>query len=137
MRLVATNGVFDILHRGHCEFLRQARNYGDSLVVGLNSDASVRVLKGLSRPINSQTNRKFVLESLEAVSRVEIFDEVRATEFLKKWRPDVYCKAGYSLETMDVSELAILKGIGTEIVFLPVTEGLSTTTILEKLNREP
>lgn len=132
--LVATNGVFDCLHRGHCLALRQARAFGDALIVGINSDRSVGILKP-GRPIHNEQDRKFVLESLAAVSHVEIFDDVRATAFLKKWKPDVYCKSGYTIETLDPEERAALEEMGTRIVFLPLVPNLSTTAILEKLKR--
>lgn len=140
MIVVATNGVWDLVHRGHCQFLQQAKamaGYGGVLVVGVNSDASVRQLgKGPERPINSEFDRLFVIKSLACVNHAVIFNGVRATEFLKEWRPQIYVKANsYSLETLDADERRVLEGMGTEIRFLPMTEGLSTTAILEKINR--
>lgn len=133
--IVATNGCFDILHSAHCRFINQARKLGTKLVVGLNSDRSVAALKGPGRPINTAEDRKYVLLCLESVNQVEIFDEVRATEFLRRLKPDIYVKSSqYSLETLDPYEREVLEQCGAKIVFLPHAEGMSTTSVLERLN---
>jgi len=133
-KLVATNGCFDVIHRGHVEYLRQSKNLGDILLVGLNSDESVRLLKGDGRPINSQEDRAVVLSAFEFVDYIHIFNEERATNFLKLAAPDIYSKAGdYSLETLDKSEKRMLDLHGSEIVFLPLVEGRSSTGIIERL----
>lgn len=133
-KVVATNGCFDILHAGHISMLEAAAAFGDLLVVGLNGDASVRKLKGPKRPINHEQNRKKVLEALRCVSHVHIFDDERATMFLKVARPHVYVKAGdYSLETMDKGEREVLESMGTQILFTSMIPDLSTTKIIQSL----
>ncbi|MAH50977.1 ADP-heptose synthase [Candidatus Pacearchaeota archaeon] len=134
-KLVATNGCFDVVHRGHVEYLRQAKELGDILLVGLNSDESIKLLKGENRPINDQEDRAVVLSAFEFVDYIYIFNEKRASNFLKLARPDVYCKAGdYSLETLDESEKCMLNLCGTEVVFLPLVEGRSSTKTIERLS---
>lgn len=131
--VVATNGCFDILHPGHIEYLEEAKRQGDYLVVGVNSDASVRQLKGEGRPINSQADRARVIAALEAVDIVYIFDEVRATEFLKLVRPTVWAKGGdYTMETLDKSERDAVLEMGGIIQLIPPVPGKSTTAILAK-----
>ncbi len=134
---VVTNGCFDIIHSGHVEFLWKAKSLGDVLIVGLNGDESVRMLKGESRPINNEEDRAKVLSAFWFVDYVYIFKEKRATEFLKLARPTIYVKAGdYSLDTLDVSEKCALKLCGAEIKLLPFIEGKSTTRALESINNE-
>src|SRR5216110_849402 len=93
-KLVATNGCFDLLHLGHVTYLESARNQGDALLIGVNSDASVRELKGPNRPVNNENDRAAVLAALEAVDGVFIFPEKRATSFLALAKPDIYVKGG-------------------------------------------
>lgn len=134
-RVVATNGCFDILHAGHISLLNAARAQGTDLVVGLNSDTSVRNLKGEGRPIHKQGERKIVLEALRSVSHVHIFDEDDCTRFLIASRPDVYIKAGdYSLETLNPKEREVLEKLGTRIVFATYLTGLSTSEAIRKLD---
>ena len=136
-RLVVTNGCFDIIHSGHVEFLAEARRLGDALVVGLNGDESVEKLKGKGRPINSAEDRAKVLAGFFFVNFIYIFEEERATEFLKLAKPEVYTKAGdYTLESLVWEEKQVLESEGTEIVFLPFVDGKSTTKTLELLNNE-
>lgn len=133
--IVATNGCFDILHVGHIRLLEEARKLGDYVVVGLNSDASVRELKGSGRPINPQEHRKEVLRALRWVDVVSIFHTRRADGFLKCLRPDVYIKAGdYTMETLDPVEREALMSMGTKIHFAPYVGGVSTTAILGRTN---
>jgi len=129
--LVFTNGCFDILHRGHAEYLAFARSQGDALCVGLNSDASVRRSKGPSRPVNGQEDRAFVLGSLRAVDFVVIFDEDEPKELIGKILPKVLVKgkdwAHY------VSGRDIVESHGGRVVLAEMVEGRSTTGMIERL----
>jgi rfaE bifunctional protein nucleotidyltransferase chain/domain len=130
--LVATNGCFDVIHAGHVTYLEAARDLGSHLVVGINSDASVKELKGPSRPVNCAEDRALVVAALRCVSYVVIFDSVRATEFLKAIRPHVYVKGGdYTIETLNVEERTALEKMKTKIEFVPLLQGRSTTQILK------
>ena len=133
--LVFTNGVFDILHRGHVTYLAQARARGASLVLGLNSDASARGLgKAPGRPLNNEGDRAMVLAALESVSLVTLFDEAMPLELLKLVRPDLYVKGGdYDIETL--AETALVRGWGGEAIALPFVEGYSTTALVERIRR--
>ena len=129
--LVVTNGCFDLLHRGHCELLNAAAELGDCLLVLLNSDASVRSLKGAARPVNEQAARAYVLASLAAVDRVVVFGTLRCDGDLLALAPDVYVKAGdYTLDTLDPGEREALEKVGAQVVFLPLVPGYSTTETL-------
>ena len=131
--IVVTNGCFDILHAGHVTYLEKARSHGTSLIVGLNSDASVRILKGEGRPINKEQDRARVLAALECVDRVVIFPEPRATNFLKISRPHIYVKGGdYTLETLYPPEREAVEAWGGKVVFIPLIEGLSTTATISR-----
>lgn len=128
-RVVFTNGCFDILHRGHVEYLAFARELGDRLVVGLNSDRSVRVLKGEGRPINSVEDRAIVLAALESVSAVVVFDQDTPSELIRRLVPDVLVKGGdYSIE--GVVGAAEVQEAGGRVVLAPLVPGLSTTNLL-------
>jgi D-beta-D-heptose 7-phosphate kinase / D-beta-D-heptose 1-phosphate adenosyltransferase len=127
--LVFTNGCFDILHVGHIQYLEQSKNLGDRLVVGLNSDASVRRLKGPSRPVNSQADRKRMLEALRCVDEVVIFDEDTPYDLIVSLQPDIVTKGGDYLPQNVV-------GCGlAKVVVLPYVDGKSTTRILNYENR--
>jgi rfaE bifunctional protein nucleotidyltransferase chain/domain len=133
--IVATNGCFDILHVGHIRMIEEARHFGDFVVVGLNSDASVRRLKGDGRPVNPQEHRREVLRALRWVDVVTIFHTPTADGFLRCCKPDVYVKAGdYSFDTMNPLEKQALQEMGTKIHFTPYVGGISTTNILGRLN---
>ena len=133
-RLVFTNGCFDLLHAGHVRYLQQARELGDALAVGLNSDRSVRELKGEERPINPQDDRAEVLAALGCVDYVVIFDGKRATDVLRTVRPHLYAKGGdYTPDSLDPEERGALSAAGTEIKILPLVPGRSTTTVVERL----
>ena len=133
-RLVFTNGCFDLLHVGHVRYLQGARALGDALAVGLNADASVRVLKGPDRPLNGAGDRAEVLAALACVDYVTIFDEPRATCLLAAVRPQVYVKGGdYRLETLNAEERDALEAAGSEIRFVPMVPGRSTTGLLERM----
>ncbi len=133
-RFVWTNGCFDILHRGHVDYLKKAKMLGDYLVIGLNSDESVRQLKGKGRPINSEKNRAMVLSSLEYVDAIVIFPETNVCNCLKKLKPDVYVKAGdYDLEGMNKDEKNVHQSYGGEFKFIPIIYDDSTTKIIDKI----
>ena len=133
-RLVVTNGCFDLVHRGHASYLIEAAKLGDELLVLINSDASVRSLKGESRPVVSEVDRAYLLAALESVSKVVIFDSSRCDKELAALQPDIYAKAGdYTLETLDPCEKEALLNCGTKIVFMPFVDGFSTTNIVEKI----
>jgi len=129
--LVFTNGCFDILHRGHADYLAFARSQGDSLVVGLNSDASVRRAKGPTRPINSEDDRAFVLGSLRAVDFVVIFDEDEPRDLIAKILPDVLVKGKDWAHF--VSGRDIVEANGGRVVLAEMVEGRSTTATIERL----
>jgi D-beta-D-heptose 7-phosphate kinase/D-beta-D-heptose 1-phosphate adenosyltransferase len=125
MRVVFTNGCFDILHRGHIEYLKQSRSLGDFLVVGVNSDASVRRLKGDSRPFNTEANRVAVLEALRCVDKVVVFDADTPYKIIQEICPSIITKGGdYVADDVVGSDLA-------RVVILPYLDGYSTTRILD------
>ena len=131
-RVVFTNGVFDLLHPGHVDVLVGARNRGSALIVGINSDASVRRLKGSDRPVRSEADRAYVLAAIEAVDVACIFDEDTPLELVRALRPDMIVKGGdYSPET--VVGAADVRSWGGECVIIPLTPGHSTTSIIERL----
>ena len=135
-KLVVTNGCFDLLHLGHVTYLESARNNGDALLIGLNSDEAVRQLKGPTRPINAEADRAGVLAALESVDGVCIFQEKRATRFLGHAQPDIYVKGGdYTLETLDQEERRTVEQAGGRIVIIPFVPGKSTTATLEKISK--
>jgi len=133
-RLVLTNGVFDLLHPGHLYSLAAARALGDALFVAINSDVSVRALKGPTRPILSETQRAYALGALACVDGIVIFNTERLTAEIRALAPDIYAKAGdYTLETLNGEERAELEHCGAAIHFLPFLEGFSTTTLIRKI----
>ncbi len=133
-RLVVTNGCFDILHAGHVTYLAAARALGDALLVGLNSDASVRALKGAGRPVNSEEDRATVLAALAAVDGVCVFEEVDALRLLAEVKPDSYAKGGdYTIDTINQPERRLVEGFGGKVVILPGVPGRSTTNVLAKI----
>jgi D-beta-D-heptose 7-phosphate kinase/D-beta-D-heptose 1-phosphate adenosyltransferase len=131
-KVVWTNGCFDIFHVGHYEYLRFAKRQGDLLIVGLNSDASVRRLKGLNRPITSESERGRILAALDVVGAVVVFDEDTPVEAIKAIRPDVLVKGGDYREDQVVGA-DIVKEYGGRIALAPVVEGASTTSIVERI----
>ncbi len=134
-RIVFTNGCFDILHAGHVRYLMQARSLGDCLVLGLNTDASVRRLKGETRPVNRELDRAEVVGALAAVDYVVLFDEPTAEALVEKVRPAVYAKGGdYTRETLP--EAKIVERYGGEVHFIGLVPGRSTTKIIERINRK-
>jgi len=132
-RLVFTNGCFDLLHVGHVRYLQAARALGDALVVAVNGDASVRTLKGPTRPVNPEQDRAEVLAALACVDAVTIFHEERVSDLVRAIRPHLYAKGGdYTVESLDAGERAALEEVGAEIRLLPLVPGKSTTRILER-----
>ena len=131
--VVFTNGVFDILHRGHVSYLAQARALGASLLIGLNSDASARLLgKGPQRPLNNELDRACVLAALESVSLVTLFDEPTPVELLKLVQPQLYVKGGdYDIETLE--ETQWVRRWGGDARALPFVDGYSTTALVERI----
>jgi rfaE bifunctional protein nucleotidyltransferase chain/domain len=133
-KLVVTNGCFDLLHVGHVTYLEIGRNYGDALLVGLNSDAAVRELKGPTRPVTCEEDRAGVLAALQSVDGVCIFNEKRATRFLAHVQPDVYIKGGdYTLETLDPDERGAVEAVDAKIFIIPFVPSKSTTATLAKI----
>ena len=125
--VVFTNGCFDLLHRGHVEMLRASKALGEHLVVGLNTDASVKRLKGDTRPINNETDRKVVLESLDFVDEVILFDEDTPQQLIERIRPDIITKGGdYTIDTVVGNELA-------KVVIIPTVENQSTTNTIKRI----
>lgn len=131
-KIVFTNGCFDILHRGHLLYLKEARSLGDLLFVGLNSDQSIKRLKGESRPINSELDRKLMLESLRFVDCVEIFEEDTPLELIIEVSPDVLVKGG-DWRPSDIVGSEFVLSKGGEVRSLSFVEGHSTTSIIEKI----
>jgi rfaE bifunctional protein nucleotidyltransferase chain/domain len=131
--VVFTNGVFDILHRGHVTYLAQARALGASLVIGLNSDVSARSLgKGPDRPLNAEADRACVLAALESVSLVALFDESTPVELLKLVRPQIYVKGGdYDIEALE--ETRWVRSWGGEAHALGFVSGYSTTALVQRI----
>jgi D-beta-D-heptose 7-phosphate kinase/D-beta-D-heptose 1-phosphate adenosyltransferase len=131
-RIVMTGGCFDILHRGHITFLNAAKALGDVLVVGLNSDAGVRRLKGAGRPINDLEDRAHVLAALSAVDHIVPFDETTPAELVYAVRPDVFVKGGdYTLERMP--EASVVQALGGVVRILPYVSDRSTSSIIERV----
>jgi rfaE bifunctional protein nucleotidyltransferase chain/domain len=136
-KLVVSNGCFDLLHLGHVTYLEAAREKGDALLVGINSDDGVRQLKGPDRPLNSESDRAAVIAALGSVDAVCIFPGRTASRFLEVARPDIYTKGGdYTLETLNQEERSIVEGAGGKIVILPIVAGKSTTNLIERMSRD-
>ncbi|HMJ16854.1 MAG TPA: D-glycero-beta-D-manno-heptose 1-phosphate adenylyltransferase [Gemmatimonadaceae bacterium] len=131
-RIAFTNGVFDLLHPGHIDLLLAARGTADALVVGVNSDDSVRRLKGPGRPVRSAAERAFVLAAVECVDLVVVFPEDTPLELVKTLKPDVIVKGGDYTEATIVGANEV-KGWGGRVVVVPLTPGQSTTAIIRKL----
>jgi D-glycero-beta-D-manno-heptose 1-phosphate adenylyltransferase len=131
--LVFTNGVFDVLHRGHVIYLAEARALGATLLVGVNSDVSARSLaKGPDRPLNREEDRALVLAALESVSHTVFFDESTPCELIKRCRPDVYVKGGdYDIDTLE--EARLVRSWGGRAVAIPFVNGYSTTALVQRI----
>jgi D-beta-D-heptose 7-phosphate kinase/D-beta-D-heptose 1-phosphate adenosyltransferase len=134
-RIVFTNGCFDIIHSGHIQYLNRAKSLGDILVVGVNSDGSVKRLKGQSRPINSLDDRIQVLAALSCIDYVASFDEDTPWKLINALRPDVFVKGGdYSLHTLP--EAPLVEALGGKVQILPYIEDHSTTSIIERIRSQ-
>lgn len=131
-RVVFTNGCFDILHVGHIDYLARAKRLGDILVVGLNSDRSVRALKGPSRPINRERDRALVLAGLECVDLVTIFDEDTPEKLIRSIAPDVLAKGG-DWKIGDIVGADFVRSRGGKVVSLPFVAGFSTSALIKKM----
>lgn len=131
-KVVFTNGCFDIVHRGHISYLNEAKALGDLLVVGVNSDKSVKRLKGEERPINNESDRKFLLENLKAVDHVVIFEEDTPLELIKLIMPDVLVKGGDWEPEQIVGSDVVLQN-GGQVLSLNFVDGFSTTNIIDKI----
>ena len=133
--VVVTNGCFDILHVGHVRYLQKTKTFADYLIVLLNSDKSVRAIKGENRPINNENDRAEILCALSCVDYVVMFDETSPRNLLDEIKPDVYTKgADYTMETLPDAD--IMRKNGTRVEFIEFVEGKSTTGIINKVNSE-
>lgn len=131
-RIITTNGCFDLLHVGHLQFLSQARTYGDLLIVGVNSDASVRRLKGCGRPIVPEVERAALLAALRPVDRVIVFDDLLPSELLALIRPDIHCKAGdYTADGLPEAQIVCCNG--GEVRILPLADGYSSSRLVQQI----
>lgn len=131
--VVFTNGCFDILHAGHVRFLQRARQFGMKLIVAVNSDESVRKLKGDARPVNKLEDRLDVLAALTCVDAVTWFERTDVCELLRMLAPHCWVKAGYTMQTLDANEVREAKANGTAIVLLEKFGDHSTTGIIERM----
>lgn len=132
-KIVFTNGCFDILHKGHVSYLNEAKKQGEILVVGLNSDSSVKRLKGSERPINNEADRKFVMENLKAVDYVFIFTEDTPLNLIKSIKPNVLVKGGdWEVDQIVGSDFVISNG--GQVFSLNFVDGYSTTNVINKIN---
>lgn len=133
-KIVFTNGCFDILHAGHVRYLTAAKSFGDILILGLNSDESVKILKGANRPINNEKDRAEVLLGLKAVDYVVIFGERTAEKLISEVRPDVYVKGGdYTIDK--IPEAKIVQSYGGRVELVQFLAGHSTTNIIKAINK--
>ena len=134
---VLTNGVFDLLHRGHIAYLAEARQLGDRLIVAINSDASARILdKGPDRPMNREGDRAFQIAALESVDTVVIFGEPTPIALLSRLRPAVYVKGG-DYDMNKLAESALVRSWGGHAVALPFVDGFSTTSLMDRIRAAP
>ena len=134
-KIVFTNGCFDIIHSGHCKYLNEAKKIGDILIVGLNSDASIKRIKGETRPINDENNRAFVLTSLRSVDYVVLFDEDTPYNLINTIVPNVLVK-GSDYDVKDIVGADIVIQNGGEVITIPLVVGLSTTNIISKIQNK-
>ena len=130
--IVFTNGCFDILHRGHVEYLAQAADLGDKLIIGLNTDASVKRLKGESRPVNDEKSRALLLSALQFVDVVVFFDEDTPYELIKQLQPDILVK-GNDYKPEEIVGYDIVTAKGGKVLTIDLVEGFSTTNIISRL----
>lgn len=134
LKIAATNGCFDILHIGHIRFLQKAKTLGDILVVGINSDDSVKKIKGNNRPINNEDHRAEILASLFCVDIVSIFNEDNALRFLETFKPDIYVK-GEEYDLENLQEAKFVRSYGGKSINVPLIPDFSTTKIIERIKK--
>lgn len=133
-KVVFVNGIFDILHPGHIQLFKFAKSLGDKLIVGINSDRATRVLKGEERPINDQENRKFILESLNNVDEVIIFDDVRTGDIVQQLKPDILVRGDdQTIEQIRRTDRIPPK---VEIKLFPMVGDFSTTNVIKRIRKE-
>lgn len=133
-KLVMTNGCFDLVHAGHVQYLKKAKALGTFLLVMLNSDESVRQLKGPTRPLCNECDRVTVLNEMECVDAVFVFNDKRVTKWLKLLKPQVWCKGGdYTIDSLDQDEVATARANGTQIEIIPIQSIISTSNILARV----
>lgn len=133
--IVTTNGCFDILHAGHVDYLSKAKQSGDILIVGINTDHSVRKIKGPSRPINNEVDRALLVAALVCVDYTFLFNEETPVDFLEKISPDVHVKGGdYTSETLP--EAKTVEKLGAQLKFISLTWGKSTTELIQRIQQE-
>jgi rfaE bifunctional protein nucleotidyltransferase chain/domain len=133
-KVVFTNGCFDILHKGHVHLLKRAKKLGDILIVGLNSDSSVKRIKGEKRPIFSVRDRAFVLSSIDVVDYIVIFNEDTPLKVIKAIEPDVLVK-GADWDKNSIVGREIVESLGGKVVRIPLLKGFSTTSVIEKITK--
>ena len=134
--IVGINGCFDVLHLGHIRLLSWAAGPDRIIYVGINSDESVRKLKGEGRPINTAANRAMMLESIRFVNHVRIFDEPNAANFIRSIRPQLYVKGdAYNWDNINAEEKDAINEVGAIVIFAPTLKDMSTTAILEKIHK--
>ncbi len=134
LKVVTTNGCFDLIHVGHIRNLERAKSLGDVLIVGINSDNSVRKLKGKNRPIITAKERAEVIGSLSSVDHVFIFTDLTPTRWLAKVKPNIHVKGG-DRKLHEIPERHLLKKIGSKLIFLPIKKGKSTSALIEKIKK--
>lgn len=133
-KIVLTNGCFDLLHVGHSRTFFEAKKLGDLLIVGINSDKSVRTLKGETRPLISEEDRAELVFAIKPVDHVIIFDEINVSHLLESIKPDIYVKGGdYTLESLPEKETLIRLGI--EVKFIPLVAGISTSELVKRIRK--
>jgi rfaE bifunctional protein, domain II len=133
-KIVFTNGCFDIIHRGHVEYLAQAASLGDQLIIGLNTDASVKRLKGASRPVQDENTRALVLASFSFVSKVVLFDEDTPYELINQIHPNILVKGG-DYRPEEIVGYDVVTSHGGEVVTIDLVEGHSTSSIIKKISQ--
>ena len=131
-KVVFTNGCFDVLHRGHVTYLAQARDLGDCLVVGLNSDTSVKRLKGESRPVNNEKDRAFVLAALSSISYIILFEEDTPKELIERVQPDILVKGG-DYQIKNIVGADFVQKNGGQVLTIPFVDGYSSTKTIQAL----
>lgn len=133
-KILTTNGVFDILHLGHVKYLEEAKKLGDVLIVGMNTDSSVKQVKGKERPINNENSRIGVLAGLESVDYVFLFNEKDPRKWLSKIKPDIHVKAG-DYKISQIVEREVVEKYGGKVVLVPMLKGYSTTNLIKKIKK--